>query len=705
MNNTELQIVITAVNNATAALAGVSESLNAMADDATGAATEITDSFAATGASIAEDISAGSAGAAVAVDGLATDVTGAATEMDLAFEGLNQKLLGVGAQMAITGALIAAPAADAVNQAANQQEAFDQLGNTVQNVYSNAGSSTSGAATQISKLTDQINSQKGTLAEAEAALSKYSGTTQEVAAAHEKANATIATAEAAITDLQGKLLNLENGQNAVGGSAAQTTAQLEAASIGANKLGFGTTESANALTYLFSTTQNVNETLQAFQDAMDLSAKTGIPLVTASNDVIQAMSGQGRSLRDLGINVADNLSGQTALAAIQEKVQGAAAAAAQQGWGPLNVALAEFNTAMATWGSTVLPTLQTFFDYLQMGILAIQAWAQEHPKLAEATLIFLAVLGLVLVVLGGLIVIFAPVILLVAAFGASFVGIAAVIIAAIALIVAFLVTNWAAIKTETAKLTADVQNTVGDFGNWWKTFWNGVFAVMNVVWDGIKTIVIDYINFVVGFIVVSLQALDPQWRQQWNALSLLLKLVWDGMQAIVQAAVQLFQSDIMTPVGALWTWWQSIWTQFSSFITTIWDGIVTYVSGAVAKLIAMIDTVLKPIQTLGSLAGGGISGLANNIGSAISAISAVGASVTHVQDAIITPGGGVIQTDVADYLIATKNPSALVGAGVGAGSIVININGGSYLDQGGAQQIAAALATQIGRQLKLKNFY
>jgi hypothetical protein len=77
-------------------------------------------------------------------------------------------------------------------------------------------------------------------------------------------------------------------------------------------------------------------------------------------------------------------------------------------------------------------------------------------------------------------------------------------------------------------------------------------------------------------------------------------------------------------------------------------------------------------------------------------------SITHVQDAIITPGGQVIQTDVADYLFATKNPGAL--AGGGGGSITINIQGGNYLDSQGANMIATALARQIQTQLRLHNF-
>jgi hypothetical protein len=58
-------------------------------------------------------------------------------------------------------------------------------------------------------------------------------------------------------------------------------------------------------------------------------------------------------------------------------------------------------------------------------------------------------------------------------------------------------------------------------------------------------------------------------------------------------------------------------------------------------------------------------------------------------------------------LSAFNGGGSLGGGGSGGfgGGINIYIQGGSYLDQGGAQQIADALASSIGRQLKLKNFF
>ena len=79
---------------------------------------------------------------------------------------------------------------------------------------------------------------------------------------------------------------------------------------------------------------------------------------------------------------------------------------------------------------------------------------------------------------------------------------------------------------------------------------------------------------------------------------------------------------------------------------------------------------------------------------------------TKVNDAVITPGGQVIQTDPADYLFATKNPGSLANNASGHSSttVVVNINGGNYLDAQGANMIARAFAKEVGRQLKVSNF-
>ncbi len=72
--------------------------------------------------------------------------------------------------------------------------------------------------------------------------------------------------------------------------------------------------------------------------------------------------------------------------------------------------------------------------------------------------------------------------------------------------------------------------------------------------------------------------------------------------------------------------------------------------------------------------------------------------VQSVHDAIITPSG-VVHTDPADYLIATKNPGALGGGG---GGVTVNIMGGTYMDQQAGRIFGNIIAQAVNRQLKLR---
>jgi hypothetical protein len=627
MNETQLQIVITAVNDAAEQLASVSSALSDMAENAAAAASDIDDSFSETGADIATDMSSAASDAAVAMSGLADDTATAAGDMESSVSSVGGKIQALGIQLGILGAAIAAPAVEAVKAAGDQQDAFDQLGNTVANVYGSVSDATSGNATEVADLTAKINAEKSTIAEADAAMTKWTGTTAEVSAAHEKASSTIATAQINIQKYQQQLDNLTNSQSLVGGSAAQTTAQFEAAARAATTLGFNTADSATALTYLFSATQDVNETMSAYQDSMDLAAKLNIPVAQAANDVVQAMNGQGRSLRDLGINVADGLSGQTALAAIQEKVAGAAQLAATQGLGPLNVAQAQLNMTLADFGMTILPMLTSFLETLSKIIAAVGSWAQAHPKLAEALLIFLGLIGGILLILAPLLTMFGLLIIGIESFTTALIGLNITMLAAMGMVLLYI----------------------------------GVFILIAAA---------------VALVIVYHKQITDAIQAAWNAI---INYVSNVMLAIYNA-FKSWGTDLTT-------WWSDLWNGIYNALESVWTKIQT-----------LINNILSAVSKVT----GAVSSVTGAIGGAV--LGAV-SSVTHVQDAIITPGGGVIQTDVADYLIATKNPGALVGAAVGGGSVVININGGTYLDQGGATMIANALATQIGRQLKLRNFF
>ena len=73
-----------------------------------------------------------------------------------------------------------------------------------------------------------------------------------------------------------------------------------------------------------------------------------------------------------------------------------------------------------------------------------------------------------------------------------------------------------------------------------------------------------------------------------------------------------------------------------------------------------------------------------------------GGSTTKTTDAVIAPGGNVISTDPADYLIATKNPADLAGKGsITIGDISITIQGSA------SKSDAKDIAEEVWHELEL----
>ena len=78
-----------------------------------------------------------------------------------------------------------------------------------------------------------------------------------------------------------------------------------------------------------------------------------------------------------------------------------------------------------------------------------------------------------------------------------------------------------------------------------------------------------------------------------------------------------------------------------------------------------------------------------------SLLSFGGGSSKSVNDAIITPNGDIIRTNPSDYLIATKNPSALASGGSGGASTInVNISGGLI-----TEEVARDIGKVIQRQV------
>jgi len=132
------------------------------------------------------------------------------------------------------------------------------------------------------------------------------------------------------------------------------------------------------------------------------------------------------------------------------------------------------------------------------------------------------------------------------------------------------------------------------------------------------------------------------------------------------------------------------WGAFKQMFIDLWESIKGAVKGAVDAIMGFLQPVFDFITKI-------IDGINKAVDAVKNKLSiGGGGKKKKVNDAVINPSGDVISTHPDDYLIATQNPAGLLG-GAGGGNIIINMNGGTYLDDGVAQDIG----DKIMRQLQL----
>jgi hypothetical protein len=624
------QISDSALAAASAASAGWQESLSEIAS--LGAATE-------------EEVNAQFAG-------MADEAAAAGEEMESSISSVGGKFQAVGIQAGLVGAAFLAPVVESVQDAADKTSALAQGLNQINNIINNAGSgSTAENATQIASLTAQINAQKASIAEDDAALQRWTGTTLEVGAAHEKAAASIATANVNIGKLQAELTPLASQGDLVGQSAQGISNSFEGLATQNTNLGISFEDSYNALVSFLNQTKSVSDATAMYGAAVDLVASGKIPdMTTAVQDVTQSFRGMGRGLQQVIPDMQDGVSGMTAITEITTALAGSPQVALQQ-YNTQVAALGQhFNELGAAMASNLLPALTQFLVMVDNIVQKLTAWAEAHPKLAEAILVFLGLMGAALIVLGTILV---PLGMLIIATEALNTGLALLgITASITLGALFLyIGAFVAIAAVVALVIVYHQQ---------------IMDAIKTAWDWI-------VNFI---------------RQEWQTI---VQILFPGMGALVS-----FLADNWTTIrGDV----EVAWNAIATFISTIWGSIVSDAQTAISKIQSLINNIMAPISTLTSAASnivGGIGGVANL---AVKAF-AEGGIVSGPTLALVGEAGPEAIIPLSAF---TGGPSLAGAGGGGSGAgIVININGGSYLNQGGAQQIAQALATMIGQQLKLK---
>jgi hypothetical protein len=237
-----------------------------------------------------------------------------------------------------------------------------------------------------------------------------------------------------------------------------------------------------------------------------LIRQAGVNLPAATVTMIENMAKVGDTAG------ADNL----IIAALQGQVGGLAQAAANAPGAGLTQLSNQLTSLGISVGNALIPDLDALAKALIPIIQDISNWVQEHPKLTEALLASIVVFTALLAVL-------AVVGIVVAAVGSAFAAAAVSIAAVVAVLVGVIVANWQLIADDTEEIWGFISTyftaewnfykslfttSLADVKNIWTTAWTDMSTILSSIWSTIQNTVKTGVDYVISAINGFINALD-----------------------------------------------------------------------------------------------------------------------------------------------------------------------------------------------------
>jgi len=389
--------------------------------------------------------------------------------------------------------------------------------------------------------------------------------------------------------------------------------------------------------------------------------------VQSANIMAKALNGQFGVLEKMGIRFTEAQQKTIEFGTESEKV-----AAIQKGLqqnlrettdtlGGLDVSVAKakmsFGEVQEAIGKSFSEAVNNLLSKLEPVITKISDWVAANPQLASTILMIVGGIGGLVAVVGVLGMALPAVI-------AGFTLLSGPV-GIIALAIGVLVAGFLAFREQIAGIMSFLEDI-------------GVLDYFRQIWESIST---TFTN-----------VLLPAFSKLWDTL-VKLKPVFEVIGTIVGGALLLAIMALAKALEIIINLFVNVLAiamKVASFMADVFVKAFNVVRDAVQWLIDKFTTLISTIESL--------LATAKKIGGNV--LDAIGGAINNifkVNDAVIAPGGNVISTHPDDYLIATKDPSSLGGAGSG---LTININGGTYLDENVAAKIGDMLINTLNLNMR-----
>lgn len=167
---------------------------------------------------------------------------------------------------------------------------------------------------------------------------------------------------------------------------------IDAAAKSAIQMGFDDEDAAESVAKFFQRTQDLTQAQKLSATAMDLARAKNIDLASATTLVNQVLSGNGKVLKQYGIDIKDSAGPLEALGELQKQVGGQAAAFATTTAGKMQILSVEFGNFKEVVGGVLADALTPLIDLFTKLIAPLQdlgnitgAFSAFFTKLDEQT--------------------------------------------------------------------------------------------------------------------------------------------------------------------------------------------------------------------------------------------------------------------------------------------------------------------------------
>jgi len=483
------------------------------------------------------------------------------------------------------------------------------------------------------------------------------------------------------------------------------------ASKAAVQLGFDDETAAVAMSKFFQVTGDVKKSITDTSLAMDLARAKNITLEEAATSLSKALAGQARILTAYGIKLEDGASAAEIFAKVQELVGGRAEAVKNTLEVQLLVLKETFNNLKQAIGDSFIPVISSLLNSIAPVILKITEWINANPELTRnIILVALAVSGVVAAV-GTLGLIIGPIIAGFVALSGP-IGIIIAVAIGLAAIVSQLHINWQDLLTEFSKIDIlqflqgvmtdlrhafeffidTVKSLMGIATELYNYFSTNIMPVLMALWETLATFVTPIFNQLWQDLSTKL---FPALKNLWNTIATqllpsLLEL-WKAAQPLVIVFGAALYGAFVLVVSILGIMLDTL-ARVLTLITQVVNFIVQQASAQIKAFADAINAVANAFQRVYEWGQKAAQYIGGAVGGAVSSVK----SSLGIKDGVVQ-GGHIVSTDPKDFIIAMQNPGALAGGG----GIVVNINGGTYLDRSVAEEIGDMIIDKLKLNIRV----